>query len=1770
MKRLVIFLALLLLPLVALPARELKKEWREYARLARKDRPRDQIAKLHEIRTLALERRLPDDLLEACRAEQRVFSRMNWKATDSLQYALTQVVESYGEPMLTFRWLDEDWDYAKAHRAELERARHRKLQSYPITFLQTRGVDDIADDFEWILWDRLTKMRSLGPDSEEYRLLDERIGDRYPNRPYLSYLMAGRAEDPLPALQAVAKKYAGTPFRFFPEQDILGERWTRLRKDETAVEADFKALYDDVEAFRKAVKADKSDVGRSVGTRVADNIRDQLTDSHLSVWFQQDSVVLVGRNFGRGLVSFESDEHRRNISLRNRDGRFYVLDTVKAPIPVLPDGSYDVLTQHRGRNTYDKHTLSLAVRQQEKDFAIYVADYQTGEPVKSALIRLKYGKRQKKVLEREIRMSDQGFTVLPADFREKIDKKNVVALEARVGERRSPFVSFYEPKEQKEETPLATLHARVFKDRGAYRPGDTLKAKAVLFEGDLRDRVKALGEGKSVQVRILNAEKKSMADISLKTNAFGSVAWEWAIPEGERNGQWNIEVVYKKETLTRSAFQVDDFVLPTFEVTFDPQEKPFLPDSLFEISGKVTSYSGHPVDGITLEGAVSRRYSRNEYWTGRITVDRDGSFKLPLNLPNRGYYNLTVRAIDATGETHDFEHGFMVSPYLSLSVELENATPGEFFFLSVRNADKMILTESVARLAWTVKNDDASVRLPVEYSLTAMDGRLVRSGTSDGKLELDLSDCPDGIYYLEGAVSVSPSVHAHILQPILKMTSGLNGPVRSLFLPGETEVEVGERIRVRLGAGAGPLWAVASLFAPDGSILESRPVHLYGDQSLLELPFVYKNSYPDVVRLEIFYFRDGAEMTHEATYHRVRHSLELPLSFTRFEDRTRPGAPYTLSLQSAPGVEAAVAVYDKSLDAMAPNVWKRVELLPKSIRKGWSRSAAGSIDGAWSRIPTGAAGPVYGTVVDSNGEGVIGALISITGTTEYAVTDLDGHFSLDIPGGIPLEFSCIGYVTVTVPGHSGMVVVLEDDMEMLEETVVIGYGVSHRNVFEQLQGAVAGIFSSRRPSRRERREPDVAVYEDVFVDDMPELSDDDFRAVFSEALAFEPFVYPDKDGRLDVSFRTSDKLSTYHVNVFAHDPSMRNATLQRDFVVTVPVQISVAAPRYLYEEDRYLLSASVSNISRDTLSGRLYLRVEMEDAVEDRQPAYAQAADLTVPAGGTSTAQFTLTAPPSFQPSFVGWWDEPKLNLQLVFEGDGFSDAVRLSVPVERAEQLITETHSALAGPEAVDSLRRMFVNTPGDQAEVTYRTLREVAEAGLEQWTAPEDPDALSLSASFYARALLGRDTTGTLAPLLALRCEDGGFAWMEGMESSASVTATILERMAVLRDKGIAVPDMTQTVHYLDCTQFGNWCPFWCGGISDEQYMDIRAMWASVPFDLKGVEEKAVRRYRLRDFRSFARRYLTPGRYDYANGWILDKARRVRTLRNLTASEAGLALGRAWGEVTFASDRFAKSIQRDLVSLEQYAVRHPSGALYYPNAVLPFRGLLSSEVYAHALLAGELGGRVSDGVRLWLALQNETQSWTGNPAYVDALQLILSSSDDLLDRQIVTLSASETLPFADVQASGNDMRIDRKFYLEQDGARYELQPGDTLQVGDKVIAAYELWSAENRSFVRLDAFREACFLPVDQLSGTVTGGTGPIRSYEQWPRIPKCYREVRADRTCWWFDVCPEETTKWEESFFVTQAGTFTAPVVTVESLYAPQYRANAGYGAPFTACP
>ncbi len=100
---------------------------------------------------------------------------------------------------------------------------------------------------------------------------------------------------------------------------------------------------------------------------------------------------------------------------------------------------------------------------------------------------------------------------------------------------------------------------------------------------------------------------------------------------------------------------------------------------------------------------------------------------------------------------------------------------------------------------------------------------------------------------------------------------------------------------------------------------------------------------------------------------------------------------------------------------------------------------------------------ISGTVVDSQNVPIIGASVIVVGnSTMGTITDLDGKFSLSVPAGSSISVSFIGYETkvVAVGNQSVFNIVLSEDTEFLEETVVIGYGVQKKS---DLTGAVASV-----------------------------------------------------------------------------------------------------------------------------------------------------------------------------------------------------------------------------------------------------------------------------------------------------------------------------------------------------------------------------------------------------------------------------------------------------------------------------------------------------------------------------------------------------------------------------------------------------------------------------------------------------------------------------------------------------------------------------------------
>ena len=97
---------------------------------------------------------------------------------------------------------------------------------------------------------------------------------------------------------------------------------------------------------------------------------------------------------------------------------------------------------------------------------------------------------------------------------------------------------------------------------------------------------------------------------------------------------------------------------------------------------------------------------------------------------------------------------------------------------------------------------------------------------------------------------------------------------------------------------------------------------------------------------------------------------------------------------------------------------------------------------------------VNGVVQDTQGEPIVGANVLVKGTTQGTITDLDGNFQLTADADVPLVISFIGYVTQELPAQPVMNVTLQEDTELLDEVVVIGYGQVKKN---DLSGSVVAL-----------------------------------------------------------------------------------------------------------------------------------------------------------------------------------------------------------------------------------------------------------------------------------------------------------------------------------------------------------------------------------------------------------------------------------------------------------------------------------------------------------------------------------------------------------------------------------------------------------------------------------------------------------------------------------------------------------------------------------------
>ncbi len=1766
--------------------------WKEYAKASGADRPKKEAEILLRIKEQALAGRLMWDYYDAARKYVQVSSRRDWKLREKLEKELEQEVVAYGEPVLSFVHAcegghDAAWllDFVQSHERELKSGKNAPMYKAFSPF--RRSLDNyseillplIGNDYEYALWFILGYWHLDDSALEHVRtLIDAELGGRYPEAAFAEYEYVSRIsgeENRIAALGRMAGKYEGKAVALLPRADILENEFRSMEG---------KASSDDYLAFLSVVKSYESE-RRMFRNGIDGAVAKRCCGFYDMIVHLEEESVIVKVHEGKGVFMLRNADSFK-VSVVGRDGKtvydarhdnpagsFYVRDTVVVEFPAMDDGNYDIrcmLAGHEadgndfaGTVPYEKKTVSLALRRDADGLRVYAADYLTGKPVQSASLVLYKGDREVARAE-DVRFD--GFTPLPGNIVSSMkggESAYMIQCSFRDGDgrlRMSRKLYIYGNGRVSPVTGTEhAVYAEILKDRSAFRPDDTLRFKGILYDRKIDGGMSVLPQGKEVLARLGDAQGNVVAQLPLVTNGFGSVAGEFALGAVSRNGMCSVELLVDGNVAGRSYLRVDEFVLPSFDLSFDKSDILYFPGDTVVVSGKVKSFSGHRLSGVSAVALV--RVSGAAVSSGPLDIMDDGSFSVSCvaGKSTDSYCHVTVevKLTDATGETLEFSHYESVVAYPELRAVFEAKACGNF---SLKHEDRkyrqraIVAAEKTKVRCEVLRPGGGGAKMQLEYKLlndgAFVVGGLVMSGES---VELDFSALSSGVYEFVLGIpaenlrgSAEKCTETYDILKVRNDDVDIDSGVESYF-----RVIEDDDIVMQFGCGDGPVWAVAELFGDRSQLLDSRLVHLEPAAGATgcvgTLRYEYLPEYPDGVVLNVIYFRNGQVYEYSDTWMRRRFEPEMKLEFSRFVDKALPGAECSVSVRTEPGSEVLAAVFDLSSEKIMYNGWNNVLRSAPAVEQVNVSSAVGC---------------------DGNVRGVL----------------LDG--------------------------------------------VLYGSSVAG--------GSANGFLARKSVNVRGALSLDAQVEEEVMYDSAaaPELSDGAYdagevavRDDFSSTLAFMPFIRPSDDGMAGFVFRAGEKLSTFVVSVYAHDRDMRTAYLRKEMLVTLPLKVSVAEPQFLHEGDRYVMRASVSNNSDAEISGvavfEMYASKEHEGAV----PLDSYSVKVAVPAYGTVPVEFEVDVPEcgtdGLSAPGIG---KHMLGFKVVFAGDNhISDGVFVTVPVYPAWQDVVEAHSGVLLPgmseeELAGRLRGQFTNMSSAGAEYSEKRISDMLADVLPAGYRPEGKDVISLSEALYVNMLsyglagrqggvgpdrLAEDSVQdvrissameSISKILSCANADGGFGWFEGMTSSPAVTAVVLDRYASLRDRGLlaelsqlngqdSLDDFDEAVckavEYLDGVFFSlKDRPLWCGGLSVAQYLYVRSFYAGLPFDASAAR-KAMGDKEFAVLKKTIKEYLTPTGKRSAGSDVLSLARRTRTLLNLGMSEQGREMAGEWG-VRVAGRRIVRSLHDDVVSLAEYAVGHPSGGWYYPNAVMPWRGLLESEAYAHSVICDLLRdlalsdiedevmtrrlGQIADGIRIWIMLQKETQDWKSDSGFAEAVASVYDGAQAIADTKVIVLKKRARKPFGEILPAGNGFSMSVRYYKElPDGALVELAEGEHLEVGEKISAKYSVWSGENRSFVRLDVPRPAAFSPVRQLSGWSGGWFRPFAA-GAFTLSPSAYREVRADRTLYWFDVFPEENSVISEEFFVTQEGVFSSAAPQIESVYASHYRANSSCHEPF----
>lgn len=774
-------------------------------------------------------------------------------------------------------------------------------------------------------------------------------------------------------------------------------------------------------------------------------------------------------------------------------------------------------------------------------------------------------------------------------------------------------------------------HMEFFTDRKIYRPGQTIRFKAILFSGEKQQPL--AGERTEIVLRDPNGKEQSRME--LVTNVYGSVWGSFVFPQEGLRGSWSLS-----HSKGHHAVAVESYKRPSFEIEWEPFSGVLLPGTTAALGGKALGFAGNGIAHATVQYKIQRQpafvwrctsFAPEWVTAGTLGSDSTGRFQLTFEVPPMRTYHhenylIAVEVIGPSGETQSAETHFQVSAAgVHVSVESDReqwANRPLAFRYRVENSNQVAVswkgTFALRRIEYAkpllplalwerpdtmlsggdrlMYGNEEEVRIVQQFPPLEVEWK--GGGTFNFPLDelkpgwyeweyrtTDASGKPltvqNRIWVLDDRPCESGSFDAlqlQILTPKAKTCQWLKFATASGYADAHVLVEVAwaNGSQSKKWITLNRALAVDSFAIPDKS---------EGKAMVSATLLIHNRLYQNHVWAQV-----------------EEPDRELQLMLTTWRNNTLPGSMENWTLRvlqdsvPMPRAEVLLTLYDASLDAFAPNRWT------------WPGVQAGFYyrPRSWSGFG----------LVQSGSPGYFNAMASPCALGVYPMLRWFGYD----PGG--------------------------------------------RNQLFEMAKSNSGIQIRGMAAVRNKvvEEGDLVAVNDERVPDEPFK----WRSDFSETAFFYPDHLTDANGKVNFSFTLPHRVSVYRFLALAHTASGAGGHFSADLVVQKKVMVQPNLPRFVRQGDRLVFRAAIASVLDKEVKGTAQLEI-LDAATQKPLNAIGGkvAQQVELPAGGTRVVQWTVTIPANLS----------AIRVRTRFDVPGHSDGEEAVVPVLPSEVVVDESY---------------------------------------------------------------------------------------------------------------------------------------------------------------------------------------------------------------------------------------------------------------------------------------------------------------------------------------------------------------------------------------------------------------------------------------------------------------------------------------------------------------